>query len=498
MALTQQEIEKYNKMFGRTTKPVGSTYGQQRAAEIRALATGEPKKRSIRFWERLGLGFGGEKEKELQQKIERESGLKGRFDIGDIADVMGELLPIAGGVLGGLGGTVLGTPVGGKVGAGVGVAAGESLKQLIGRGLGVRTDIPFTEELKDVALSGLFTTATAGVLSKAGKFLGKPIKVITEKLPERFYSSFFKTTADDLAKQIKTKALANLQKQNPKLFNKLVDSKIIKVSDKGVEIDKTLAREALERQLGTGKTGRSLEKMVGYSYIKQLELEQLIRDRIGNQFISLGKLKNNYIRLLEDLSKEYKKMGGGFLRDITSNLDNIIRSIKNTAGSNIIASDALVARRLIDGLRQGRSFNASVKLAPKQEAYKKAADILRGKINNLEGIGDLMNEYRFYIQSFESLVNEAKRRMNVKTLTLTDGLIGGTSITAGTPLGGAGLMAAFRTIQTPAVLTALGRGLDKLGRVPLPRAEVIAPIISETILPEVKEKAKKMITPEKK
>lgn len=495
MALSQQEIQKYNTMFNRKPVNTGSNYGQQRANEIDALVSGQPKRRSIRFFERMKLGFGGEKEKAEQQRIERESGLKGRFDIGDVADVMGELLPIAGGVLGGIGGTIFGTPVGGVAGAGIGAAAGESMKQAIGRGFGVREDIPIKEELKDIALTGAFTTATGGVLKGMGYLLGKPAKFITKKIPERFYSSFFKNTTDDLAKQVKTEAIANLEKQNPKLFQKLKDAKIIKTSNGAMEIDKTLAREALERQFGSGETGRSLEKMAGYSYIKQLELEQTLRERIGNELVDLGNMKNSYVKFLQEASREFKKVGGGFLKDTTSVLDNLVRSMKGIDGNKITASDTLVIRRMLDGLRNSRSFLANTRLAPKQEVYKKAADNLRGKLSKIEGVGDLMNEYRFNIEAMNSLVKEAARRGNTKIFSLFDGMVGGTSIGAGMPLGGAGLITAFRTIQTPAILTALGRGLDKLGRFPLPKAGAIAPIISETILPEVKKSVKEMITP---
>src|SRR3990167_10483208 len=55
----------------------------------------------INFLERLKLSFGGKEALERRKQIETEAGLRGRLDIGDLADVVGSLLPSIGAVLGG-------------------------------------------------------------------------------------------------------------------------------------------------------------------------------------------------------------------------------------------------------------------------------------------------------------------------------------------------------------------------------------------------------------
>src|SRR3990167_1042080 len=130
----------------------------------------------INFMKRLKLGFGGPAAEQQRRQLEEQSGLRGKFEVGDIADVVGSSLPIVGGILGGGGGTVLGTPLSAPMGMAVGSAAGESLKQAIGRGLGVREDVSAGSEAKDIALTSIFSFFGAKVgnyiASRFPKLLG--------------------------------------------------------------------------------------------------------------------------------------------------------------------------------------------------------------------------------------------------------------------------------------------------------------------------------------
>jgi len=84
----------------------------------------------IQFFRRLALSFGDEQAQAEADKLEREQGLKGRFELGDIADIGGKSLPFIGGGIG--------APAG-PVGVGAGTAAGEATKRAIGQALGVRS-----------------------------------------------------------------------------------------------------------------------------------------------------------------------------------------------------------------------------------------------------------------------------------------------------------------------------------------------------------------------
>ena len=129
------------------------------------------------FFRRAALSFGGEDAAEEIRRIEETQGTRGRFDIGDIADIVGEALPIAGGILGAGGGTILGTPVGGAIGGGIGVGAGEAARRAIGQALGVRGEKTVKQEV--------LGPVTAGVTSVvAGKIIGGVSKYAMNRFPK--------------------------------------------------------------------------------------------------------------------------------------------------------------------------------------------------------------------------------------------------------------------------------------------------------------------------
>ena len=126
------------------------------------------------FLQRLRLGFGGAKAKAEQQRLEREAGLKGKVDVGDIADIAGGLLPTAGATLGAIAASptaLFGGPVGPAIGAGIGATSGEAVKQAVGRFLGTREEIPLSKELTEVGITGGLTAVGSKVLSSVGKYI---------------------------------------------------------------------------------------------------------------------------------------------------------------------------------------------------------------------------------------------------------------------------------------------------------------------------------------
>lgn len=165
----QIKIEQFQEIMGKM--PQGATPDIVKSTlEKRGYSIEQPKQ-GVNFFERLKLSFGDKEAEARRSAIEEQSGLKGKFDVGDIADVAGAVPSL----LGFLGGSALGAPLGGVGavgGAAAGSALGETVKQGIGSLLGVRKQF----SPKDIAVEG----ALGGVASGAGKVLGLAGKALTK------------------------------------------------------------------------------------------------------------------------------------------------------------------------------------------------------------------------------------------------------------------------------------------------------------------------------
>jgi len=127
-------------------------------------------KPGVKFRERLAFSFGN---RELGQDIEKELGLKGRLDVGDIADVAGVIPSLAGFLAGGAFGGSLGGPGGAIAGASAGSAIGETIRQSIGRLIGTQEGF----EPKKIAVEAAFG-AVPGFAGKALAPVGRGIKKV--------------------------------------------------------------------------------------------------------------------------------------------------------------------------------------------------------------------------------------------------------------------------------------------------------------------------------
>ena len=166
-------IEKFQGIMDKM--PSGATPEMVRSSlENKGYSIEQPKQGS-NFFERLKLSFGDREAEARRSAIEQQSGLKGRFDVGDIADVAGSIPSLVGfGV-----GSALGAPAGGVgavAGAAGGSALGETVRQGIGKMLGVQKEF----SPKDIAVEGALGGVAGGagkVLGLAGKALSKPAEV---------------------------------------------------------------------------------------------------------------------------------------------------------------------------------------------------------------------------------------------------------------------------------------------------------------------------------
>ena len=409
--------------------------------------------RNTGFVDRLKLGFGGKEDLAEQQRIETEKGLKGKFDIGDIADVGGASLPFIGGVLGGIGASptaLVSGPVGPATGAGIGVAAGEGVKKTIGGVLGVRGDRTPGQEFVSPLVSG----ALATVGTKATELVLSPVIRIFQKwLPKKLYSQVFKDSYDDFVNEIKTEVQNGLQKNDPAKFSSYIKQGILHVGKEGqVQVNPILSQEALDRSLKG-----SPSYMLKQTYLKQLDLESKVRDAVGPDTMLTIDNKKGYVNALNLFVKHFKRTSFGTNPERLSNAQALLAKLKDSPKGQIDTGTALWLRRYLDSMRNARSFMSDTNLTPMQEGLKGLTNNLRGNLaKQVPGIEDLMNEYRFNIQAFDTLAELAIKRNNAKIINLTDILVGGGGMASGFPGTGIGAAFAMRAFQTPFALTNLG------------------------------------------
>lgn len=380
--------------------------------------------------------------------------------VGDVADIAGSSLPVLGGIAGGIAASptaLLSGPVGPAVGAGIGTAAGEALKQTIGHSFGVRSDKTATQEFVSPLLSG----ALATVGTKATELVLSPvIKIFQKWLPTKLYGQVFKDSYDDFVNEIKTEVQQGLQKSDPAKFSAYIKQGILRVANTGeIEINPTLAQEALDRGL---KGSPSF--MLKQTYLKQLELENKVRDAVGSDTVLKLENKQGYINALNLFVKHFKKTSFGTNPERLTSAQTLLAALKKSPKGEINTETALWLRRYMDSMRNTKSFLSDSNLSPMQEGLKKLANDLRGNLaKQVPGIEDLMNEYRFNIQAFDDLAELAVKRNNAKIINLTDILVGGGGLASGFPGTGIGAMTALRAFQTPFSLTNLGQGSKAFG-----------------------------------
>lgn len=456
-------------------KELGDSFQQDSFTEDPAPVT---RLKNTGFAERFKLGFGGKKNLEEQQRIEQSKGLKGKFDIGDIADVAGASLPFIGGVIGGAAASptaLVSGPVGPATGAGIGVAAGESVKQTIGHALGVRDERTPLQEFTSPLISG----ALAGATTKATELVLSPVVRIFQKwLPKKLYTQVFKDSYDDFINEIKTEVQQGLQQNNPSKFDAYLKQGILRVVDGGkIEVNPTLAQEALDR----GLKG-SPSYMLKQTYLKQLDLESKVRDAVGPETTITIDNKKGYVNALNVFVNHFKKTSFGTNPERLSSARTLLAKLKATPGKEIDTETALWLRRYLDSMRNTKSFLSDANLTPMQEGIKKLSNDLRGNLaKQIPGIADLMNEYRFNIQAFDDLAELAIKRNNAKIINLTDILVGGGGLASGFPGTGIGMMTALRAFQTPFSLTNIGQGSRAFGTVIKRAAPAIGTVASDII-----------------
>ena len=131
--------------------------------------------KNVGFTERLKASFGDRKAKQRQQDLEKQKGLKGKLDIGDIADVIGGVLPLAGGIAGAFAG---------PLGPAVGTTAGESTRRTVGSLLGQRKETTPIKEVTGPLLFGAAEFVGGKAIKGAGKLIKGTGKFAVDRIPK--------------------------------------------------------------------------------------------------------------------------------------------------------------------------------------------------------------------------------------------------------------------------------------------------------------------------
>jgi len=278
------------------------------------------------FMQRLKLGFGGPEAKTKQQQLETEAGLKGKFDVGDIADVAGASLPIIGGIIGGFNPT---TPV---FGAAAGAAGGQALRRGIGVAIGA--DQPKVGEVvKDVAYTGAGAYLGGKVLGPALKVVGKGLAKLPINLSsieakmmqayranvpfwQRIASGFSEkskapiTAAETAFKQglIGTESMIGVQAQKAKskIWSGLIEPNLKQIKEK-VNIQRFFKELLDEIKLKNPELARQQDLLNGlnslkesYKGVKTITFEQL------------QKIKEGWAKFIPEKTYKGKPISGAF------------------------------------------------------------------------------------------------------------------------------------------------------------------------------------------
>lgn len=334
-----------------------------------------------------------------------------------------------------------------KWGAGLGGAFGLATE------LQQERDFELGNALTSVAI-GAALGASVPLVQRGFQKAFQQIKV----LPEKAYTQIYRNATDDMRQEMNSKALIELQQTDPKTFQTYLKKGIIRMDGDTAVFNPTTARIALEK----GIKG-SVEDQANYVIGKTYRLESDARKIVSTYRKPLTiPNKKNYINLLKDYRNEIKLQGGGFLTKETDKATSIIAELTKSKGNTIKAETALDLRRFLDNARNTSSFRMNANLSPKQGGYKVAADFLRNKLaKEVPNMAPLMQDYAFYIDATDSLVNYAMRSGNRSLIGGLDALLSVGGLATGQPALGVGAAALRRAALTPTALTYGAQGLQK-------------------------------------
>ena len=369
----------------------------------------------VNFLERLKAGFGDEEAKARGRQLEEQAGLRGRLDIGDIADIAGAVPSLAGFI----GGEALAGPAGAIGGS----AAGEAARQGIGRLLGVQKQFE-PKKIAGEAIAG-------GVALGAGKLIGKGLELATKSVPIKLVRNTL-----DVPKNIIKAG------KDPSEF-------LVK---RGVVGDLPKFEETAIK--GIERVGKQIQqKLTAVS--KNVPGSLKVAKKLG----TAGQRVESKEVLSSIYKRAVKQFGGAYSNE------EISAAIKRLPLSSLVEKESLTVqeanslRSVLDKLL-GQDFHLSDKQAPLvKELVYNAANTLRGLVQKrTPGTKNLFKELSHWITTRDLAKDAlAKGAKQLPGLGLRE--YAGTSL-----LGLPGLIAAQGT-RSPAIKTGLAVGLQKIGQV---------------------------------
>jgi hypothetical protein len=297
------------------------------------------------------------------------------------------------------------------------------------------------------------TAATAGAFKAGTGSLGEAVKAIN--LPERLYSTIFKNSFQDMQQELKTVGTRAFEKADPARYNELVSKGIIKVGKDGKAVlDETLAKEALDQ----GLKG-SLSNMANAVVRNKYELEDKVQTLAAHSRDTIAVPETQFESVFNKIASDYQDVGFGEFSSQAKRLADTLATQKE-----FTVSDALDARRLLDSLRIRSSFGtAPTHLSLGQDNLKFLANQLRARLNNVDGMGEIMKDYSFNIDALEALAKEAARRGNNQVISLIDSILLGGGVQAANPVPSSLLFTAKKILQNPRAITNAAQAIQNSG-----------------------------------
>jgi hypothetical protein len=256
------------------------------------------------------------------------------------------------------------------------------------------------------------TAITAGTSRGAFATIGEGARAIN--LPERLYSTIFKNTASDMMQELRTESIAQLSKENPEKYAQFVKQGIITQGTDGPQLNETIAKQALDAGL-RGSIRNMARTVINGALDSEQEVHNAVRSYSGTVDLSEPQFKNVLLKIGQD----YQDVGFNEISDEANRLAGVLKETKG----HVSAEDALSIRRLLDRARIASSFDKPASaLSQTQSNLKTLADSARSRLNSVNGIGDIMKKYSFYIDAMDTLAKEAARRGNNQAISLIDSL----------------------------------------------------------------------------
>lgn len=176
------------------------------ADQFNALGTAQPEQpKRLSFLQRAKLSFGGPESIQQLKSSEEQAGLRGKPDIGDIADIAGSTLPFIG--------ATAGAPFG-PVGVAAGAGVGEAVKRGVGKIFGVRKDVSAGNEALGVGKEVAGTYLGGKVLGFLGDRIAervpKILGIFAGEEPDAIRAALRNPKATDIGIKQGDEALRNL------------------------------------------------------------------------------------------------------------------------------------------------------------------------------------------------------------------------------------------------------------------------------------------------